>query len=720
MLRYNFYLKYTNRYFSKFMEKTQPILSREDCINKLKEWEIDFKLYEHEKVMNVAEMREHIKLEKAPMCKNLFYGHTKKPEFYLICANIDTEISRKGAFWKEMNLTHNLVRAGKPEKLKDVLGIEGGAVNPFDIVNDLNGELKAIILDQTLTEGEYISFHPHDNTATVELKTQDFLSYLEKAGKTVKIFDLTPDVQAEEKKPAPEKGGKKGKPEKKEKPADGECLLKLDAKKAENFSEWYHQVIFKADLVDNYDVQGCYIIRPNAYFIWEQIQAHFNKSIKKLGVSNCYFPIFVQKKNLEKEQSHIEGFSAEVAWVTHGGKSKLAEPLALRPTSETILNPHVAKKVQGWRDLPIKLNQWSNVVRWEFKHPTPFIRTREFLWQEGHTTHSTSDEAEKMVFDILDAYEKVYNEILCIPVTKGKKSEKEKFAGADYTTCIESFVVENGRSIQAATSHYLGQNFSKMFNIEFENKSNKKEFAFQSSWGVSTRSIGAYVMTHGDDKGIVMTPACAEYQIVIVPIYMKDVNKNEMNAKAHELADLMIDADLRVWVDDRDNYTPGFRYNYSEIRGTPLRLELGPKDLEKQQFMACSRFDGKKSAMKWETLVTDVKVEFKRVSEAMLNRAKERQANATCTVKTWPDFMTNLNQKKQCFAPWCNVEKCEEDVKDKSAAESQNLAQEEEVSLTGSAKTLCIPLEQPNLEENTPCFACGQPAKLWALWGRSY
>jgi len=422
--------------------------------------------------------------------------------------------------------------------------------------------------------------------------------------------------------------------------------------------------------VDDYDVSGCYVIRPNAYFIWEQIQDFFNKEIRKLEVQNCYFPMFVQRKNLEKEQSHVEGFSAEVAWITHGGKSKLAEPLALRPTSETIINPAIANRVQGWRDLPIKLNQWSNVVRWEFKHPTPFIRTREFLWQEGHTAHSTEEEAKQIVLDILDAYERIYKEILCIPVTKGAKSENERFAGADWTTCLESYVAENGRSIQACTSHYLGQNFSKMFGIEFENQQNKKDFAYQTSWGISTRSIGAYIMIHGDDKGMVMTPRSAEVQVVIVPIYMKDLNKEEMNAQCHTLKKQLQEADIRVKVDDRDNYTPGFRYNHWEIRGTPIRLEVGPKDIKNEAVMAVTRFDGQKKSIKWVDLVPEIQAEFKRISEAMFNNALQKLNDKKKTVEKWDDFMVELNKKNMCLAPWCNTVKCEEAVKERSKKES--------------------------------------------------
>lgn len=324
-----------------------------------------------------------------------------------------------------------------------------------------------------------------------------------------------------------------------------------------------------------------------------------------------------------------------------------------------------------------------------------------------------------MVTNILDSYAKCYKEVLCIPCTQGTKSESERFPGAEYTTCVESYVSESGRSIQAGTSHYLAQIFAKMFKIEFENKQNKKEHVYQTSWGVSTRSIGAFVMIHGDDKGMVMTPRCAIYQVVIVPIYIKK-QYEDMNNKSHELAKYLKKNGIRAHVDDRDNYTPGFRYNYWEIRGIPIRLELGPKDMENEQFMACRRVDGKKIAMKWEGLLETLKAEFIDISDLMYNKAKDTQDSKKKTVLTWKDFMENINKKMMCLAPWCDTVKCEEDVNERSRTESLGLNEEDEQALTGKAKTLCIPFEQPELADNQTCFACENKAKLWALWGRSY
>lgn len=284
----------------------------------------------------------------------------------------------------------------------------------------------------------------------------------------------------------------------------------IEYKKEDNFSKWYSQVITKAELIEYYEISGCYILRPAAFFIWEQITAFFDARIKKLGVQNCYFPMFVAESALMKEKKHLEGFSPEVAWVTKSGKSDLPEPIAIRPTSETIMYPAYAKWIHSYRDLPVKLNQWTNVVRWEFKHPTPFIRTREFLWQEGHTAHATDEEADQFVHNILDNYAAVYEELLAVPVVKGHKSEDERFAGAKNTTTVELYVPVSGRGIQGATSHHLGQNFSKMFDVWFTDEHEKKQFVNQTSWGLSTRSIGAMIMIHSDNTGLVLPPRVAQ------------------------------------------------------------------------------------------------------------------------------------------------------------------------------------------------------------------
>ena len=300
------------------------------------------------------------------------------------------------------------------------------------------------------------------------------------------------------------------------------CRLGLDVKKSENLADWYSQTITKAEMIEYYDVSGCYVLLPWSYAIWEHIQRWFDAEIKKLGVRNAYHPMFVSHAALEREKAHIADFAPEVAWVTRSGSTELAEPVAIRPTSETVMYPSFARRVQSHRDLPIKENQWCNVVRWEFKHPTPFLRTREFLWQEGHTAYAERAPAEAEVLQILDLYARVYTDLLAIPVVKGRKTDKEKFAGGDYTTTVEAYVAASGRGIQGATSHHLGQNFSKMFDIKFEAvrdgaAAGEKEFAYQNSWGITTRTIGVAVMVHGDDKGMVLPPRVADTQIVVIP-----------------------------------------------------------------------------------------------------------------------------------------------------------------------------------------------------------
>lgn len=356
-------------------------------------------------------------------------------------------------------------------------------------------------------------------------------------------------------------------------------MLGLEAKKSENFSKWYQEVIIKSGLIEYYDISGCYILRPWAYSIWDKIQRFFDGLIQGNGVENAYFPMFVSRRALSTEEDHIEGFEPEVAWVTRYGTSELAEPIAIRPTSETIMYPSYAKWIQSHRDLPLKLNQWTNVVRWEFKNPTPFIRTREFLWQEGHTAYATKKEAEEETLIYLDFYRRVYEELLAVPVCKGVKTESEKFAGGDFTTTVETWIAENGRAIQAATSHHLGQNFAKMFDIQFLNEHKEKQFVWQTSWGLTTRSIGIMVMYHGDDKGLVLPPRVAKTQVVIVPIYKKG-DEEVILAKAKQLSEQLAKDGIRVHLDDRDNYTPGWKYNHWELKGVPLRLELGAKDLK--------------------------------------------------------------------------------------------------------------------------------------------
>uniref|UniRef100_A0A915IZZ6 glutamate--tRNA ligase n=1 Tax=Romanomermis culicivorax TaxID=13658 RepID=A0A915IZZ6_ROMCU len=347
--------------------------------------------------------------------------------------------------------------------------------------------------------------------------------------------------------------------------------LGLEVLKEDNFSEWYSQIITKAEMIEYYDISGCYVIRPWAYALWESIQNVFDAKIKSIGVSNCYFPMFVSKAALEKEKTHISDFAPEVAWVTKSGQSDLAEPIAVRPTSETVMYPSFAKWVQSHRDLPIKINQWCNVVRWEFKHPTPFLRTREFLWQEGHTAHASKQEAVDEVHQILDFYATVYEDLLAIPVIKGRKTEKEKFAGADFTTTLEVYIPGNGRGIQACTSHHLGQNFSKMFEIVYEDPETKqKQYAYQNSWGLTTRSIGVLAMVHGDNRGLVLPPRAAKIQLIVIPCGITANTTNEQEktllASCQKLAIDLKSSGIKADADLRDNYSPGWKYNHWELK----------------------------------------------------------------------------------------------------------------------------------------------------------
>lgn len=532
------------------------------------------------------------------------------------------------------------------------------------------------------------------------------------------------DALAEQATIAEKPAKKKEKKEKKEKPSkpaaeDGakgdkkkETKLGLSTSKAENFGDWYSELVVSSELISYYNVSGCYILRPSAYFMWEVVQTWFDSKIKELGVQNAYFPLFVTEDVLIKEKDHVEGFAPEVAWVTKCGNTELDKPIAIRPTSETVMYPYYAQWIRSHRDLPLRLNQWTNVVRWEFKYPTPFIRSREFLWQEGHTAFQTKEEADKEVLDILDLYSRVYTELLAVPVMKGQKSKKEQFAGALYTTTVEAFIPDTGRGIQAATSHCLGQNFAKMFGIEYETDDKSKAYVWQNSWGLTTRSLGVMIMTHSDNRGLVLPPRVAPKQVVLIPIPKSSTPADvqaAMFAKTEELRAALVGAGLRVEVDARDNYTPGWKYNHWELKGVCLRVELGPRDMDNETVVAVRRDTGTKEFVKWSEVATRLPTILSEMQSGMLAAAQQRFDDSLIKATTWEVFMAALTDKKMVLAPWCDEEEVEEDVKKRSATADAM-----------GAKTLCIPFEQPELAEGTLCFASGKPAKNWALWGRSY
>ena len=633
-------------------------------------------------------------------CKNLFLKN-KAGGLYLITAAHDTKTDYK-LLCKIFKTKNGNIREAEKDKLTTYLHCEPGHVNPFSLLN-LNEEQKKEVqfhLDKNLVDNyKTIGVPPMNSSNTCWLKPDDLKNLLEKNGITVNITDFTlkEEEKKEEKKDDKKKEDKKkDKKEKKEKkkeenPDEDISSLGIQNKKEENFSDWYSECITKSEMIDYYDISGCYILRPWSYEIWEKIQEYFDKLIKAIGVRNYNFPLFVSQKALFKEKEHVEGFSPEVAWVTKSGKGDIDPPIAIRPTSETIMYPAFAKWIRSHRDLPLLANQWTNIVRWEFKNPTPFIRTREFLWQEGHTVHATYEEAEKMVYKILDYYKMVYEDLCACPVIQGIKTENEKFPGGMFTTSIEA-LLPNGKGVQCATSHHLGQNFSKMFEIVFLDKEKKKQLAWQTSWGLTTRTIGVLVMMHGD-------------------------NKEEIFGKGKEIYEQLNNAGIRVIYDDSDMHTPGWKYAQWELKGVPIRIEYGKKDLSKNQVTFFCRDNLEKFTVKFEDIVNKTKEMLEVIQKRMFEKQVERVKNSTTTAKDFNTFLEGLNKGNIVYTPWCKDSDCEDKVKEK-VKEIAEKSQEQDT--VGTCKTLNMPLKQDEIKEDDKCFFCGKKAKTWAIWGRSY
>lgn len=475
----------------------------------------------------------------------------------------------------------------------------------------------------------------------------------------------------------------------------------ITVKKSENFSEWYTQVIQKADLADYSAVSGCIIYKPNSYAIWEKIRDIVDARLKAFGVKNAYFPLFIPEKLLNKEATHLAGFTPEVAWVTHGGNTKLDERLAIRPTSETIMYDSYAKWIRSHRDLPLKMNQWNNVVRWEFKHPVPFLRGREFLWNEGHTVFATKEEAEAEGPQIIGMYQEVCENYLALPVLIGKKSEGEKFAGAEYTISLE-LLMPNGRAIQGPDFHHDGQIFAKAFDIQFLDDKGRKQYAWQNTWAITTRMLGVMFAIHGDDKGLVLPPRIAATQVVIVPIVFEE-SQTKIVDTAKAIQKKLLEKGISVYLDDRDNCTPGWKFNEWEVKGVPLRIELGPKDLEKKQVVTVRRDTGEKQALPISGIEEEVDLLLNQIQENLLSRARTALEQSVVKVKSVEEAQPELEKGRIIFAPWCGLPACEEAFKEKSGAKSLN-----------------SPLERPVLLKGQKCFACEKEAKLWFRFGRSY
>ena len=441
--------------------------------------------------------------------------------------------------------------------------------------------------------------------------------------------------------------------------------------RSQDFSRWYLDVVRRAELADYSPVKGCMVIRPYGYAIWELIQQAFDVRIKATGHQNAYFPLFIPESLLTKEAEHVEGFAPQVAYVTHGGGEELEERLVIRPTSEAIFGTMYAKWIQSWRDLPMLLNQWANVVRWE-KVTRPFLRTTEFLWQEGHTAHETEAEAEEETLKILDLYSDVCESVLAMPVIKGRKSESEKFAGALRTYSIEA-LMGDGRALQAGTSHNLGQNFAKAFDITFQARDKSVQHVWGTSWGVTTRLVGAVIMTHGDDSGLVLPPNVAPYQVVIVPIPRGNWQETVL-PKAREIQQQLVAGGVRVTLDDRDAYTPGWKFAEWELRGVPLRLEIGPKDIEKSTVLVARRDTREKEAVPVEGLVASVRARLEQIQRTLFDRAVQFREERTQRVSDYEAFK-NVMEGRPGFviAPWCGSAACEAQIKTDTQATIRNM-----------------------------------------------
>ncbi len=463
----------------------------------------------------------------------------------------------------------------------------------------------------------------------------------------------------------------------------------------EDFAQWYTDVVKKAELIDYSGIRGCMILRPNGYAIWENIQKELDARFKETGVENVYMPMFIPESLLQKEKDHVEGFAPEVAWVTHGGGEKLQERLCVRPTSETLFCDLYSNIVQSYRDLPKLYNQWCSVVRWE-KTTRPFLRSMEFLWQEGHTAHATAEEAEQRTIQMLDVYASFCEEVLAIPMIKGKKTDKEKFAGAHSTYTIEA-LMHDGKALQSGTSHNFGDGFAQAFGIQYTDKDNKLQYVHQTSWGMSTRIIGAVIMVHGDDSGLVLPPRIAPKQVMIIPIAQK---KEGVLEKANELKEKLSKV-CRVGLDESDK-SPGWKFSEYEMRGIPVRVEIGPKDIEANQCVLARRDNGEKLTVSLDNIEESVTALLETIQKDMLERATKHRDSHTYTATSMEELNRIVTETPGFVkAMWCGDEACENKIKEEYGVTSR-----------------CMPFEQEQIDNK--CVCCGKPAKTMVYWGKAY
>lgn len=711
------------------------------------------------------------------LAKNIFLKEKKTKEFYLISMDSNRTDSLKAIGSKLGFSKKQQLRMADEESLLSEMGVEKGHLSPLALSHRLSPSFTPssplhVVLDagffssaqaEALQAGEDISaildrqeeskageasgdekvlhFHPMDNSLTTALSSTDLLRFLQHAQVTPIVLTLGDSEEGGEESKSSE--GKKGKKGKKAKKGEGEddtsqaselkarmregTLLRVTTKRSEDLMDWYRQTILLSDLIDYSDVSGCYILKQDSFFVWEQLQTFIDTEIKKLGVRNVYFPLFIPRSHLQKEKDHLEGFEPEVAWVTHAGSKELDEHLAIRPTSETVMYASFKNWIHSHRDLPLNINQWCSVVRWEFKYPTPFLRSREFLWQEGHTVHTTEEEAMDMVRNALDIYRRAYEELLAVPTLCGRKSEKEKFAGGDQTLTTEVLVRGSGRAVQGATSHLLGQNFAHMFNISYLDEHNSPQVPYQTSWGFTTRSIGVGIMSHGDDQGLVWPPRVAPVQVVIVPVPRAGKTPIELLLPlCVSVEEALAAAGVRVRLDQREHVTSGWKYNHWEQKGVPVRIEVGGSELESGSLSLRLRWNGARLSEPFDETdsaafglrMQDMLAE---IQDNMYERARQETDESVEQIFRWEDFVPCIERGHLALTPFCNEEEWEEEVKKRSKEEAlRGLEEDVRTSVSAAAKSLCMPLEQPSLEEGAVCFISGKPATTWMLWGRSY
>ena len=479
----------------------------------------------------------------------------------------------------------------------------------------------------------------------------------------------------------------------------GKESVGISVSKNQDFSEWYTQVVLKAKLADYAPVKGLIVLRPDGYSIWESLKSTFDRKFSQNGIRNGFLPVLIPESLLGKEQKHFAGFNPEVFWVTHSGTNEVGDRLALRPTSETLAYTLYSKWIKSWRDLPLKINFWNTALRAEIKATKPFLRTSEFLWQEGHTVHTSEEEAKQEVLKILEIYKNTVEEELAIPVITGKKSEKEKFVGAVYTTTMES-IMPDGKALQMGTSHFLGQNFSIPFEVKFADKDNVEHFAWQTSWGVSWRLIGAMIMVHGDDQGLVLPPKVAPMQVVIVPIYNKEEDEKRVIEKSKEIQQKLETKNLRVHIDDRNELSPGYKFNDWEMKGVPIRIELGPKDLEKQKVVVAKRFNKEKLDLSLEE-IEKIDLILEEIQTKMLEVAKEQAEKFTLEIKDYSDFKAKVSQGGFLKAHWCGNQECEDKIKEETGADIR-----------------VIPFDSE--DKNNKCIYCGNQSTSKPIFARGY